>query len=186
MNRIINDRAGASIALALFYLIICAVLTTIILTVGSVSASKSLKQKNVEEINLLVLSLFKSFNQEIGGKEIEYDLSTGEEMLRSSLKIQDVELLNELMSQAYVYLYEVGETYSNIFEVNIDDVNYKCEFIFYGTDCSIKINVSEIVKDDEVYKNISPCSIIFNSNRINKNLSNKFVKVKYDKGVINW
>ena len=142
-----NLRAGASIALALFYLLVCSTICVILITAGSVVSGINKDVENDNKEKLMCISCLIDFSKELSGKKIE--IRKDNSLLENSSRLNSIglRLTHEYITRALIE----QEPYKKDFVINIDDGTCKAYGTFAAVNKNITIAINKIERGSRKY-----------------------------------
>ena len=138
---------GASIVLALYFLLIATVLSLLIILAGSVATGSISGKAALYKSENIALSCFKKISEEISGKTFKYSPDEGISFFEQKIKSDGVVLFGGFVSQAFENVTS-KETYEKDFEIKLENMATKVSGTF-----SMNESYEIIVTIDKVVEN---------------------------------
>lgn len=175
-----ND--GASIILALLYLLICSVLCIVILSASTVISARASERKNTNISKYITVSTLKLFENELSGKVIEYE-DDGEIFLERKLENLGIESLSGPLSGMLIHILENDTETEEQLEMSFDSNDYVIEVTAkLSNEYELEIIVTKIKKSVEEMVLPSGHKIKFYPLEYRENKTESKLWIKYGNG----
>lgn len=128
--KILRNEKGASIVLALYFLLICSVLSALIILAGNVAIGVRTSERERNQSEVLAVSCLRIITSEIAGKTYEYNPKESISYFEQNLRSNGVNLMNAYIAEAFETL-QKDEEYERNFDIQLTKKDIVISGIFY-------------------------------------------------------